>query len=115
MQLDRTRISQVVGNLLDNAIFHTRKGSSVTVSADVTNDRTASVTVADEGEGIPPEVLPQIFERFYRADPSRARSTGGTWLGLTIAKQLVEAHGGSIRADSTPGRGSRFQFELPLP
>ncbi len=115
VQLDRTRISQVVGNLLDNAILHTREGTSVAVSADLTSDKMARVTVADEGEGIPPEVLPQIFERFYRADPSRARSTGGTGLGLTIAKQLVEAHGGSIRAESTPGRGSRFQFELPLP
>ena len=113
--LDRTRISQVVGNLLDNAILHTREGSSVAVSADVTNDRMARVTVTDQGEGIPPEVLHQLFERFYRADPSRARTTGGTGLGLTIAKQLVEAHGGSIRAESTPGRGSRFQFELPLP
>ena len=70
--------------------------------------------MADTGEGIPPEDLPRVFERFYRVDPSRARTTGGTGLGLTIARQLVEAHRGTIRAESTPGQGSRFIFELPL-
>ena len=67
--------------------------------------------MSDGGEGISAEELPLIFERFYRVDPSR---TGGAGLGLTIAKRLVEAHGGTIRAESIPGRGSRFIFELPL-
>ncbi|MEE9198665.1 MAG: ATP-binding protein [Dehalococcoidia bacterium] len=113
VRMDRTRIAQVVGNLLDNAISHTPQGGSVTVSAEQT-EAAAKVTVADTGKGIPAEDLPQVFERFYRVDPSRARATGGAGLGLTIAKQLVEAHGGTIRAESTPGKGSRFIFELPL-
>ena len=113
VQMDRTRIAQVVSNLLDNAIFHTPQGGSVSVSAESLGSA-VRVIVADTGEGILPEDLPQVFERFYRVDPSRARTTGGTGLGLTIARQLVEAHRGTIRAESTPGQGSRFIFELPL-
>ena len=74
----------------------------------------AKVIVADTGEGLPPEDLPLVFERFYRVDRSRTRSTGGAGLGLTIAKQLVEAHGGAISAESVLGQGSRFVFELPV-
>ena len=74
----------------------------------------ATVTVSDSGEGIPTQELPNLFERFHRVDPSRAQTTGGAGLGLTIAKQLVEAHGGTIHAESTLGQGSRFVFELPL-
>ena len=111
--LDRTRISQVMSNLLENAIAHTPAGGRVSVSTGV-HESEISVTVADTGEGIPAEELPYVFERFHRVDPSRARATGGAGLGLTIAKQLVEAHGGSIRAESAIGEGSRFIFELPL-
>ena len=113
VDLDRTRVSQVVGNLLENAIRHTPSGGHVTVSARAEGSK-VSVTIADSGEGMPAEVLPYIFERFYRVDPSRARTTGGTGLGLTIAKQLVEAHGGAIRAESAEGQGTRFVFDLPL-
>ena len=74
----------------------------------------AIVAVADTGTGIPAEDLPMVFDRFYRVDPSRNRSTGGAGLGLTICKQLVEAHGGTIRAESEQGKGSTFTFELPL-
>ena len=70
--------------------------------------------MADTGEGLNPEDLPLVFERFYRVDRSRTRSTGGAGLGLTIAKQLVEAHGGAIGAESVKGQGSRFVFELPI-
>ena len=111
---DRTRIEQVIGNLLENAIRHTPSGGRVTVSAEAEDASVVRVIVADTGEGIPQELLPYVFERFYRVDRSRARTTGGAGLGLTIAKQLVEAHGGSIRAESTPGEGSRFSFDLPL-
>ena len=110
---DRTRISQVVGNLLDNAVRHTPTGGMVTVSAAVGQSR-ACVTVADTGEGIPADVLPFVFDRFYRVDPSRSRATGGAGLGLTIARKLVDAHGGSIRVESEAGRGTSFTFDLPL-
>ena len=113
VEFDRTRIAQVVGNLLENAIRHTPSGGVVTVSAKV-EESLARVMVADSGEGIAPEAVAHVFERFYRVDPSRTRTTGGVGLGLTIAKQLVEAHGGSIRAASTTGKGSRFIFDLPL-
>ncbi|MBI4282528.1 MAG: HAMP domain-containing protein [Chloroflexi bacterium] len=112
--MDRTRIAQVLGNLLENAITHTPQDGRVAVLAEVIGRSVARVTVADTGVGIPPEELPRVFERFYRVDHSRTRATGGAGLGLTIAKQLVEAHGGTIRAESEPGKGSRFIFELPL-
>lgn len=114
VMMDRTRISQVVANLLDNAMFHTPANGRVKVEAEVIQGTWAAVAVTDTGEGIPPEETQLVFERFHRVDPSRARSTGGVGLGLTIAKQLIEAHGGSIHAESPPGAGSRFIFELPL-
>ncbi len=113
MSFDRTRLAQVVGNLLDNAIRHTPPGGSVTVEMDVGADA-ATVSIRDTGEGIPEEQLSFVFDRFYRVDPSRSRITGGAGLGLTIARQLVEAHGGTIRAESTPGQGAVFVIDLPL-
>ena len=111
--LDRTRIEQVLGNLVDNAIRHTPPGGTVTISA-LDNAGAVTIAVSDTGEGIPADLLPFVFDRLYRADPSRARATGGAGLGLTIARKLVEAHGGSIRAESAAGAGSRFVFDLPL-
>ena len=113
MTFDRTRLAQVVGNLLDNAIRHTPPGGSVSVTLEFGAD-VATVSIRDTGEGIPEEQLPFVFDRFYRVDPSRSRITGGAGLGLTIARQLVEAHGGTIRAESEPGRGTTFTFDLPL-
>ena len=110
---DRTRIVQVVGNLLDNALRHTPAGGSVTVEMDV-GAAFAAVSIRDNGEGISAETLPFVFDRLYRVDPSRSRATGGAGLGLTIARKLVEAHGGSIRAESAAGAGATFVFELPL-
>lgn len=114
VHLDRTRIEQVMSNLLQNALSHTPAGGSIDITLHVT-DEDASVSVADTGKGIPSEDLPHVFDRLYRVDPSRTRSTGGAGLGLTIAKQLVEAHGGSIHVESPEGEGSRFSFTLPLP
>ena len=111
--VDRNRVDQVIHNLVENAIRHTPPDGRVTLSAARASGM-ARITVADSGPGIPPEFLPRLFDRFYRADPSRARATGGVGLGLSIAKQLVEAHGGRLWAESTPGAGSRFIFELPL-
>jgi signal transduction histidine kinase len=110
---DSYRISQVVRNLLENAVVHTAKGDAITVAVR-RKDNYLQVSVTDTGEGISAKDLPNIFERFYRVDKSRARATGGSGLGLTIAKRLVEAHGGEIEVRSEPGKGSCFIFTLPF-
>ncbi|MEE8390354.1 MAG: ATP-binding protein [Anaerolineae bacterium] len=110
---DEQRLAQVLHNLLNNGLRHTPVGGTVTVRAKRVGDE-VQVTVADTGEGIPAEALPYVFERFYRADRSRARTTGGSGLGLAIAKRIVEAHGGRIWARSWLGAGSTFAFSLPL-
>lgn len=114
VNMDRTRITQVLNNLLSNAIRHTPDGGNITVSGKMVNQSSVRITISDSGEGITPEDLPFIFDRFYRADPSRTRSTGGVGLGLTIAKQLLEAHGGTISAENTTGSGSDFVIDLPI-
>lgn len=113
LAMDTQRIGQVLNNLIDNAIAHTGSGGTIIVSAETT-DHSVTVHVTDTGEGIPADELPNIFERFYRVDKSRTRRTGGSGLGLTIARRLVEAHGGTIKAESEPEKGSRFSFSLPL-
>ena len=113
VNIDSHRIIQVLLNLLENALAHTTNGGIVTVVARQEGNW-VEVAVIDTGEGIPDEDLPNIFERFYRVDKSRARATGGSGLGLTIAKRLVEAHGGSIEVQSELGKGSRFSFTLPV-
>ncbi len=111
--IDSHRIKQVLLNLLENAVAHTDKGGKITVTARQ-QEKMIHVSVADTGEGIPAKDLPLIFERFYRVDRSRARKTGGSGLGLTIAKRLVEAHGGTIEVKSEPGQGSTFTFTIPV-
>jgi signal transduction histidine kinase len=106
------RVGQVLRNLLSNAITHTSEGGRITVDLKDEGDE-LHIGVADTGAGIPPEDLPYVFERFYRADPSRVRATGGAGLGLTIARRLVEAHSGTIGVESEVGKGSRFTFTLP--
>ena len=113
VNIDSHRIGQVLRNLLENAVAHTTKGDAITVTA-TQRGSWIEVSVVNTGEGIPADDLPNIFERFYRVDKSRARATGGSGLGLTIAKRLVEAHGGKIEAQSEPGKGSRFTFTLPV-
>jgi two-component system sensor histidine kinase BaeS len=113
VNIDSRRIGEVLRNLLENAVAHTGKGDTITVTARQL-DRLIEISVADTGEGIPAKELPNIFERFYRVDKSRARATGGSGLGLTIARRLVEAHGGSIEVQSEPGKGSRFAFTVPV-
>jgi signal transduction histidine kinase len=113
VKADPERTGQVLRNLLNNAITHTPAGGSVTVGARAA-DGELEVSVRDTGVGIAPEQLPHIFNRFYRADQSRARSTGGAGLGLAIVKELVEMQGGHVRAESTPGEGSRFYFTLAI-
>lgn len=110
---DRDRLVQVFINLLDNAIRHTGSGGQITITARP-QPNALTVTIADTGEGIPPEHLPHIFERFYRVDKARSRRSGGTGLGLSIVQQIVQAHGGSIAVESAVGQGTRFTMMLPL-
>jgi signal transduction histidine kinase len=111
--VDFMRIKQVLLNLLENAIAHTPRGGAITVAA-AENQDMIEISVTDTGEGIPADELQNIFERFHRVDKSRTRSTGGTGLGLTIARSFVEAHGGTITARSELGKGSHFVFTLPV-
>jgi len=114
VQADSERVIQVLINLLGNALQYTPGGGRVTLSAH-REGRQALVSVADTGAGIAPEHLPHVFERFYRVDRSRSRAGGGSGIGLTIARHLVEAHGGRIWAASDgPEQGSTFTFTLPL-
>ena len=108
---DASRVQQVVVNLLHNAIKFTPSGGNVTVRA-IQQDRAVHFSVSDTGIGIAVEDLSRIFERFYKVD--RSRATSGTGLGLAIARHLVEAHGGSIWAESEVGKGSTFYFSIPL-
>ncbi len=112
--VDEDRIGQVLLNILGNALQHTPAGGAVRVSA-ARDQNDIHLRVTDTGEGIGAEHLPHLFTRFYRVDKSRSRAAGGSGIGLTIAKYLVEAHGGRIWADS-PGRGagSTFSFTLPI-
>ena len=107
---DRDHAFQAASILLDNAVRYTPEGGNVTVGVREDGDRVA-LEVSDSGVGIPEDQLPLIFERFHRADPSR--SDGGAGLGLSIARQIAESHGGQIRAESTPGAGSTFTLLLP--
>ncbi len=110
--MDVQRMGRVLNNLVGNALRHTPAGGSVTICAEP-EDCGVSVTVTDTGEGIPPEDLPHVFERFYRGEKSRNRASGGAGLGLVIAKGIVEAHGGSLHVVSEWGKGAAFTFTLP--
>ena len=108
---DRERVVQVLGNLVRNALRHTPEGGIISLRA-ARDGAVIRVTVEDTGAGIPPEQLARIFERFYRGDEARDRASGGAGLGLAIVRELVEAMGGSVAAESTVGAGSRFSFTL---
>jgi signal transduction histidine kinase len=110
---DRRRFKQVVSNLLSNALTYTQRGC-VRISATRDGDRFVAFEVRDTGAGIPEADLPNVFERFYRADPARARVGGGAGLGLAIVKQLVELHGGRISISSEAGKGTTARFTVPV-
>jgi two-component system, OmpR family, sensor kinase len=110
---DRDSLRRIVDNLLANVRAHTPPDAPASVIVGRENGR-AVVEVADSGPGLDEDDAARVFERFYRADPSRARASGGTGLGLSIVAAVVEAHGGSAEARSEPGLGARFRIELPL-
>lgn len=112
IRADADRVSQILRNLLVNALRYTR--GRITVSTSAGDKGHVVLSVTDSGDGILPEDLPHVFDRFYRGDRSRARASGGTGLGLAIARAWVEAMGGKIGVESTPGKGSRFWFSLPV-
>lgn len=109
---DRDRVGQVLSNLIGNAITHTPAGGRIAISAQRRNG-VVQTSVADTGTGIPAEHLQHVFDRFYRTDPSRARSSGGTGLGLAIVRQLIRAQNGEVAATSEPGQGTVISFTLP--
>ena len=111
---DRGQMAQVMRNLIDNALKYGKPGGPVAVTLEATQTGWLSIAVHDEGEGIPPEHLPRLTERFYRADTSRSRAAGGTGLGLSIVKHIVERHRGRFDINSRQGAGTTASIMLPL-
>jgi two-component system OmpR family sensor kinase len=109
---DADRLYQVVANLLANTRRHTAAGTRVHVNVE-RDGPNVLVRVADEGPGLDPATAERVFERFYRADPARARATGGTGLGLAIGAAIMQAHDGSIAVNSNPGEGATFTIAIP--
>jgi two-component system phosphate regulon sensor histidine kinase PhoR len=113
LSADESRLQEVIYNLLDNAVKYSQPGGTVSLRAAMAGDR-VRISVADQGVGIREADLPRIFERFYRADKGRSRGLGGTGLGLSIVKHIVQLHGGSVEAESEPGKGTTISVLLPV-
>jgi two-component system OmpR family sensor kinase len=109
---DKDRLRQVVDNLLANVRAHTPEGTTTTVRVDQIGDQ-AEIEVRDTGPGMPGDEAGRIFERFYRSDPARSRTSGGSGLGLSIVVAIVEAHGGTVSASSAPGQGMAVTVRIP--
>jgi signal transduction histidine kinase len=112
-RVDEARMIQVLGNLISNALRYTLSGGTIILAAQPFGDK-LEIRVEDTGAGIPEEELPHIFNRFHRGDKSRHTETGETGLGLAIVKALVEAHGGSVMAESKPGEGTIIRLVFPI-
>ena len=110
LEIDSDRITQVIVNLVGNALRHTPSNGLVEISGEE-NDQSFVLTVSDTGPGIQREAFPFIFDRFYKQDPSRSRSEGGTGLGLSIAKGFVEAHGGTITVETEINKRNHFHSD----
>lgn len=113
LSADENRLQEVIYNLLDNAVKYSQPGGTVSLRAALAGDQ-VRISVADQGVGIREADLPRIFERFYRADKGRSRELGGTGLGLSIVKHIVQLHGGSVEAESEPGKGTTISVLLPV-
>lgn len=111
---DRERLEQVIVNIVSNSIKYTPSGGHITMSAKMRDERRIEIIVEDDGMGIPKDDVPRLFERFYRVDKARSREKGGTGLGLAIAKEMVEAHRGSIRLESELDKGTKVTILLPI-
>lgn len=111
--VDRDRLTQVVGNLLSNSLHYVPRGGRVRVAIETLNGQ-VQVSVIDNGLGVSPRDLPHVFDRFWRADAARRRTTGGSGLGLSIVRHIVEAHGGRVWAEETPDGGLTVAFALPI-
>jgi two-component system, OmpR family, sensor kinase len=114
VQGDRERLMQALRNLLENAVRYTPPDTRVTVQLQTLPDGMAEITVTDTGPGIAAEHLPYLWDRFYRVEKTRSRTTGGIGLGLAIVKYIIEAHGGGVAVASTTGAGTAFSVQLPL-
>jgi len=112
IQADPDRLAQIFTNLIGNALRYTPAGGQILLAAE-SDENEIRISVSDNGPGIPPEVLPNIFERLYRVDKARSRAEGGSGLGLAIARQLAKAHGGDLTAENNPGGGAHFVFSIP--
>jgi two-component system heavy metal sensor histidine kinase CusS len=112
MELDRSLILRAVSNLVSNAIVHTPPGGSVTLAAS-SDDAGMRIEVQDTGAGIPAEALPRVFDRFFRVDSSRSKSSGGTGLGLAIVQSIMTLHGGNAEIASDLGRGTSVTLRIP--
>jgi signal transduction histidine kinase len=112
ISVDSEQISRVLGNLVNNALRYTPSGGRVTLATRA-GLNAAELVVADTGAGIARDHLPNVFERFYRTDPSRQQQSGGSGLGLAIVKSIVEAHGGTVHVESAPDQGATFTIVLP--
>ena len=111
---DRDRTYQILINLLGNALRHTPDNGAITIYVDYDIDDQIAISIIDDGEGIPAESIPYLFERFYRVDPSRSRQSGGSGIGLSISRQLARLMNGEVKAESEgPGEGSTFTLLLP--
>ena len=109
---DPERIDQVLRNLIDNAVKYGDALGTIYIELEAEGNDRILVKIRDEGQGISREHLPRIFERFYRVDKARSRHLGGTGLGLAIVKHIVQAHGGKVDVESTPGEGTTFTIHL---
>ena len=115
--LDRTLLQRAVGNLVSNAVVHTPSGGAIILGTTLGTGAEAStlrIEVSDTGEGIPPEALPKVFDRFYRVDASRSQKSGGTGLGLSIVQSIMLLHGGGVEIASHLGQGTRVTLRIPV-